>query len=310
MSHDNENKGRVSELEAAVRTWIMRTVLSLGALFAVFTVWNSVIIVKTGHVGVVSTFGSVSKESLPEGLHFVLPWIQEVHQTSVQIRGYTTPKVNSASHDLQQVHVVVSVQHYIDAALASGAYQTIGDIDQFDSEVVEPALIESIKAVTAQYTAEQLVTKRDEVRTKMAEVVQNNINKTLSARKVQGAMKIDNVAINDIEFSPSFNLSVEARVQAANLVVKAENTKAGIITEAEGLKKNKQLAADAEAYRITEASKANAAAIKREIAALKDNPQLLELRLIERWNGKLPEMTGQGQSLNLSDILKGVGSAK
>jgi regulator of protease activity HflC (stomatin/prohibitin superfamily) len=300
------NDQNQSQVESTVGGFIALGGIVLGGLFLVASIYQSVNIVATGHVGVVSTFGAVSKESLPEGLHFVLPWVQSVHQTSVQIRGYTTPKVSSASHDLQQVHVVVSVQHYIDAALASGAYQAIGDIEQFDSEVVEPALIESIKAVTAQYTAEQLVTKRDEVRTKMAEVVQANINKTLSRRGVHGAMKIDNVAINDIEFSPAFNASVEARVQAANLVTKAENTKAGIITEAEGIKKNKQLAADAEAYKITEASKANAAAIKREIEALKNNPQLLELRLIERWNGKLPEMSGQGQSLNLSDILKGI----
>lgn len=278
----------------------------LALAFVVLSIFNSFVQVSTGHVGIVSTFGAVSKEPLPEGLHMIWPWIQSVHQSSVQIRGLTTPKVNAASHDLQQVHVVVSVQHYIDASLAAAAYQAIGDIEQFDSEVVEPALIESIKAVTAAYTAEQLVTKRDEVRTKMAEVIQANINKTLSRRGVQGAMRIDNVAINDIEFSQAFNASVEARVQAINLVVKAENNKVGIITEAEGLKKNKMTEADAEAYKITESSKANAAAIKREIEALKDNPKLLELRLIEKWNGKLPEMSGQGQSLQLSEILKGM----
>ncbi len=278
----------------------------LAVVFIVATLFGSIVQVSTGHVGVVTTFGAVSKEALPEGLHLVIPWVQSVHQSSVQIRGYTTPKVNAASKDLQQVHIIVSVQHYIDAALAPAAYQAIGDIEQFDSEVVEPALIESIKAVTAQYTAEQLVTKRDEVRTKMAEVIQANINKTLSRRNVQGAMRIDNVAINDIGFSPAFNASVEARVQATNLVVKAENTKVGSITEAEGMKRNKIVGADAEAYKITEASKANAAAIKREIDALKDNPKLLHLRLIEKWNGKLPEMSGQGQSLQLSDILKGM----
>ncbi len=278
----------------------------LAALFLVASIYQATIQVRTGHVGIVTSFGKISKEPLPEGLHFVMPWVQSVHQSSVQIRGFTTPKVNAASSDMQQVHVIVSVQHYIDAALAPHAYQAIGDIDQFDTEVVEPALIESIKAVTAAYTAEQLVTKRDEVRTKMAEVIQNNINKTLARRGVQGAMRIDNVAINDIEFSPAFNASVEARVQATNLVVKAENNKVGIITEAEGLKRNKILEADAEAYKVTETSKANAEAIKREITALQSNPKLLYLRLVERWNGKLPEMSGQGQSLQLSDILKGM----
>src|SRR2546428_36559 len=93
----------------------------VAALFVVISLFMSFVQVSTGHVGVVSTFGAVSKEPLPEGLHMVWPWIQSVHQSSVQIRGYTTPKVSAASHDLQQVHMVVSVQHYIDTALAPGA---------------------------------------------------------------------------------------------------------------------------------------------------------------------------------------------
>ena len=101
--------------------------------------------------------------------------------------------------------------------------------------------------------------------------------------------------MTDFQFSEGFNLSIEEKVRAEQLALQAENEKRKRITQAEAKKREKELAADAEAYEIQKMSEARANAIKRESQALKGNPQLIQLRYVEKWNGVLPIYQSGGE---------------
>ena len=106
-------------------------------------------------------------------------------------------------------------------------------------------------------------------------------------------MKIANVAITDFDFSEEFNKAIELKVKAEQEALQAKNEKLRRVTQAEAAAEERKLAAAAEAYEIEINSKARAEAIRIEAQALKDNPALIELRSVEKWNGQLPQVNGQ-----------------
>jgi len=102
------------------------------------------------------------------------------------------------------------------------------------------------------------------------------------------------VAITDFDFSAEFNKAIEQKVRAEQEALKASNDKIRRVTQAEASAAERNLAADALAYEINQESKARADAIRREASALKNNPELIQLRLAEKWDGVLPRVSGEG----------------
>jgi regulator of protease activity HflC (stomatin/prohibitin superfamily) len=267
---------------------------------------SAFVIVDSGHVGVVRTLGAVQPDPLPEGFHFKKPFMDKVEQIDIRLTK-AREKSAAASKDLQTVETQVTVQYSLTGAVAPKTYQRIGQRDVVASTVIEPAIQESVKAVTAQYTAEQLVTKRAEVKQQIQKAIENFIDVTLQEKQVPGALKIANVAITDFEFSEEFNKAIELKVKAEQEALQALNEKTRRVTQAEAGYAERKLAADGQAYEIEAASKAKADAIAREAKALKDNPQLIQLRLAEKWDGTLPKFTGgEGVPLiNIDTVMKG-----
>ena len=173
-------------------------------------------------------------------------------------------------------------------------YQKIGPRAAVAATLITPAILESVKAVTAKYTAEELVTKRAEVKLQIQQAIEKFITVTLEKKGVQNVLNIANVAITDFDFSPEFNKAIEQKVKAEQDALKAKNEKLRRVTQAEAAAAEKTLAADATAYEIDVGSKARADAIRREAMALKDNPELIQLRVAEKWNGVLPRVSGEG----------------
>lgn len=252
---------------------------------------SAFVIVDSGHVGVVRTLGAVQPEPLPEGFHLKKPFLDKVEQIDIRLTK-AKEKSQAASKDLQTVETQVTVQYSIMGPVAPLTFQRIGKRDVVAATVIEPAIQESVKAVTAQYTAEQLVTKRAEVKQQIQKAIESFIDVTLRDKNVPTALKIANVAITDFEFSEEFNKAIELKVKAEQEALQALNEKTKRVTQAEAGYQERKLAADGEAYEIEAASKAKADAIAREAKALKDNPQLIQLRLAEKWDGTLPRFTG------------------
>jgi len=267
---------------------------------------SAFVIVESGHVGVVVTLGAVQPVPLSEGFHLKKPFMDTIVQTDIRLTKAVSKSV-AASKDLQTVQTQVSVQYSLTGAVAPRTYQRIGTRDVVAATVIGPAIQESVKAVTAQFTAEQLVTKRAEVKQQIQLAIESFIRVTLEDKDVATALTIANVAITDFEFSDEFNKAIELKVRAEQEALQAVNEKTRRVTQAEAGYQERKLAADGEAYEIEAASKAKADAIAREAKALKNNPALIQLRLAEKWDGTLPRFTG-GESIpliNIDSVMKG-----
>lgn len=266
---------------------------------------SAFVIVDSGHVGVVRTLGAVQPNPLSEGFHFKKPFMDKVEQVDIRLTKEQS-KSTAASKDLQTVQTQVTVQYSIMGPVAPKTYQRIGNRDVVAATVIEPAIQESVKAITAQFTAEQLVTKRAEVKLQIQEAIDNFITITLEEKEVPNALRIANVAITDFRFSEEFDRAIELKVKAEQEALQARNEKVKRVTQAEAAYQEKKLAADAAAYDIEARSKAKALAIEREAKALKNNPELIQLRLSEKWDGTLPKFTG-GETvpfINVDSVLK------
>lgn len=247
--------------------------------------------IETGHVGVVKVFGALQPGTLGEGFHWV-----NVFATVVEVStqtGASAAEAIGASKDLQTVHTKVTLQWSTPTDGVPCLVQKFGmEPGSWTLGIVEPAVQEVVKAVSAKYTAEELVTKRADVHKGVEEGVNEFVGKTLKDRGCQNAIRIANVAITNFEFSHEFNASIEAKVKAEQDALRAENEKRKMITEAEAKAQQLKLSADANAYQTEVESKQRAAAIERESKALQSNPQIVQLRIAERWNGVLPTYTG------------------
>ncbi len=271
-----------------------------------FLVTGVFVIVETGHVGVVRTLGAVQPEALAEGFHMKKPFMDKVEQIDIRLTA-ASAKAVSASKDLQTVQTQVTLQYSLTGALAPLIYQKIGKRSTVSLTLIEPAIQESVKAITAKYTAEELVTKRAEVKVAIQEAIDTFISITLADKEISSnALRIANVAITDFDFSEEFNKAIELKVKAEQEALQALNEKIRRVTQAEAAAEEKKLAASAQAFQIEVSSTARAAAIEREAKALRNNPQLIQLRIAEKWDGTLPKFSGGGAvpMLNVDSLLK------
>ena len=257
---------------------IVGTILAVVGVVIVLV--SSFACVPVGHQGVIKVLGEVKHDSvLPEGLNIVKPIVTRVHNMKIKLHNVSSKAVSS-SKDLQDVLTKVDIQ--MSLANVSQLFQEIGSLTVIEQVLMYPAISESVKSITARYTAEELITKRPQVKDGIVEEIKGFLSDTLKNKGLpQDSVIIMNVAITDFEFSTEFNKAIELKVKAEQQALQAKNEKIKKITDAE---------ASAEKIRIESIAKANA--ITREAQALKLNPQLIEWRRMEKWNGELPKITG------------------
>jgi prohibitin 2 len=140
--------------------------------------------------------------------------------------------------------------------------------------VIEPAAQEATKAVSAQYTAEELVTKRIEVSQKIRDALEQRLRR-------HGVI-VDNLAAVNYDFSQVFDKAIEAKVEAEQKKLTAERDLERIKVEAEQ--------ALAKARGEAEALKAKRLEITPDLLRLKQLEN--EGDAIKKWDGKLPQVTG------------------
>jgi regulator of protease activity HflC (stomatin/prohibitin superfamily) len=273
-------------------------------LFLAFlAVGSTYVIIQAGHVGVVKRLGAVQEPALNEGFHFKRPFVDEIVQVDIRLIPINT-RATAASKELQTVSTEVNVSYSVNGALAPKIFRSIGDASSVAAAVVGPAIQESVKAVTAQYTAEELVTKRAVVKQAIQQAITTFIDHTLEEKGIEHGVQLANVAITDFAFSQEFDRAIEAKVKAEQEALRAKNEKLMRVTQAEASAAERKLAAEASAYSTEVESKARADAIKREAEALRSSPEIIQLRAIEKWDGILPRIQGSGvvPFLNLGSI--------
>ncbi|MDH5462697.1 MAG: prohibitin family protein [Nitrosopumilus sp.] len=241
----------------------------------------SVKIVDAGHRGVLLHWNAVdlTQPPLEEGLHFVVPFQDEVVNIEVRTLKYASD-ARSASRDLQTVETTVTVNYHPDKESVHRLYKNLG-LD-YENRVIQPAIEETVKQVTANYNAEELITKRP--------LVKQDIEVAIRERLNQFEVVTDVISITDFEFSPLFAQAIESKVEAEQNALRAENDLRRIEVEARQTEANAIGLANAN---IAEA-KGEAEAIAIINKALAENPNYLDWLKTQTWDGKLPLVVGEG----------------
>lgn len=261
--------------------------------------------IDTGHIGVVTHFGSVQQTVLDPGIAFTRPYpFADVINVPTAVQA-TEHEAGASSSDLQGVATSITVQWAIVSNRAPCLVQGFGYGEgAWTNGIMVPAIQEVVKSVSAQYTAEHLIKSRKIVKLGIEKELESFVQKTLSEKGCNGAIKIANVAVTNFRFSQEFDKAIEAKVMAEQDALKALNEKTRRITQAEAAYQEQKLSSDAIAYKTEVESKSRADAITRESKALETNPNLVQLRIAERWDGKLPVYTGGGMPLMQMPVQK------
>lgn len=265
------------------KTKMLVIAIAVVVLLAVLGV-SMVTVVPAGHSGVVVTMGSVSETVLDEGLHLKAPFVQQVVMMNNKIQK-TEVDSNSVSKDLQTVSSGVAINYHITKDASAEIYQNIGE--QYADTVLQPAIQEAVKAVTAQYTAEELITKRS--------AVGDEIGETLSNKVSEYGILIDKFNIVNFDFSAEFNAAIEQKQVAEQNKLRAETEKEQKVIEAEAAAQQKIIAAEAEAESTLKKAEAEAAANEKLNASLNGN--VLKYQQIQKWNGQYPNVVSSDSSI-------------
>lgn len=231
---------------------------------------NPFVIVGAGERGVVLNFGAVQPTVFGEGLHFRIPFVQSVVKMDVKVHK-SQVDAESVSKDLQDTHSTIAVNYHIVPDKANWVYQSIGK--EYKERIIDPAVQEVVKAVTALYTAVELITQREKVRAE--------IKDHLKSRLIGYNILVDDFSIINFRFSQQFTQAIEAKQTAEQFALKAQRDLERIKIEAE--QKVAQAKAEAEALRLQKANISPELVKLRQIEA--------SLKAIEKWDGHMPKVT-------------------
>jgi len=242
---------------------------SIFVVIVAIIIFGSFYIVSAGERAVLITLGNPSDAIIAEGIHFKVPLIQTVQIFDVKTQKDEIDATAAASKDLQTVSAKVAVNYHLQQDSAPRIYREVGT--GYVDRILNPAIQESVKASTAQYTAEELITKREFVRESIKQLL---INKMESRGIV-----IEDVLITNFDFSETFNAAIENKVTMEQNALAAEN-------------KLKQIEFEAK-QRITQAQ-GEAEAIRIQAAAItaQGGKEYVQLQAINKWNGIMPQVTG------------------
>lgn len=252
---------------------------ALIVLAAIIVVSTSVVIVPAGSSGVVVTMGKVSDVALTEGFHLKVPFIQTVEVMSNKIQKQEV-EAAAVSKDLQSVSSNVAVNFRVASGSTASVFKNIGR--DYQSIVLLPAVQESMKSVSAKYTAEELITLRANVGEEIKETLQNKVT--------EYGIMVEKFNIVNFDFSAEFNTAIEAKQVAEQNLIKTKTEQQQAIVVAEADAKKKLIEAEAEAKAILQKAEAQAEANRKLAASL--NSTLVEYQKIQKWNGELPMSTG------------------
>lgn len=251
-------KGIISGVTAAI----------LGILALAFWPMASV---PNGHVGIITVFGKPQPEAIMPGLNYV-GFFAHVHDFNIQQQAANF-KAAAGTKDLQSVHTTVTVNYHPSSASAVALFSEVGA--DYADKLLTPAVHDRTKAVTALYTAEELITKRS----KVVMEVREGISELVRARSANRVI-VDSVVITDFGFDPQFAAAIVAKQVSEQTAQKANYD----LQKAQIDARQRIAVAEAEARAF-------------QVQAQQLTPQMLQMEWIKKWDGSLPTyMIGSGGS--------------
>lgn len=236
--------------------------------------------VGVGERGVKIRLGAVTGDVVGEGIYFRVPLVESVKNMDIKVQKEEAD-VSAASKDLQTVTSKVALNYHLDPKSVASIYQNIGS--DYKARLIDPSVQESVKATTAKFTAEELITKREQVR--------EDIKIELRDKFSTSGIIVDEINIVDFDFSDSFNAAIEAKVTAEQTALAA---------------RNKLEQVKFEAQQQIETAKAQAETIRIQAQAInaQGGTDYVNLKAIEKWNGVLPTQMVPGSTVPFINLTK------
>ncbi|MFL6399808.1 MAG: prohibitin family protein [Nitrososphaeraceae archaeon] len=249
-------------------------------IIIVIVLSQSTVVVQAGHRGVVVYLGAVENKVLGEGVHFIIPFAEQVIQLEVRTLKFQAD-ASAASNDLQEVATVIALNYHIDPNDANIIYQQLGA--DYSDRIIAPTIQESVKASVAKFNAEELITKRETAKAVIAQAIRN----TLSSRDIT----VETVFITDFKFSEAFASQVESKVVAFQKYLTEQNNLRAVQVIANQTVVQAQAQARARMANAT----GEAQAINLITEQLRQSPGYLQWKAINEWNGQMPyTLSGSG----------------
>lgn len=265
-----------------------KSFLVVPAIIILMLVWMSFYTVGPGRRGVLVRLGEVQPGVIEPGAHLKIPFVDALVELNVRVQKFSA-KETAASKDLQVVATTIAVNYHLNPASVDKLYKTVGRSQAVQARILVPAVSNAVKAVTARYNAEELISKRDVVR----EGIEKEIREALKSYSVS----IDAVSVTNFSFSREYTNAIEKKqvAQQRALQAKYELQKTKIDAQQRVVK------AEAQAKATVAAAEAEAKAMRLKRQAI--TPELIKLEAIQRWDGKLPKVSsGDGGMMSLIDL--------
>jgi regulator of protease activity HflC (stomatin/prohibitin superfamily) len=275
-------------------------VLLIIAIAGVVVVSTAAVRIPSGYRGVLLTWGKVEDRVLTEGLNFKVPFTQTVVLMNTQIQKAESTE-STATADLQEVSTTVAVNYRLDPLKVNEVYKDLRQ--DYVNRVIKPNIEESIKATTAAFRAEELITNRAAVKSTLDEILTERL----------GIFNIDvvSVSLTDFQFSSSFSAAIDAKVTAEQQALVSKNELEQIryeaqqqIIEAEATKNATIAMAEGDAQAQIIAANARAEAIRIITEQMTD--EYANYLWLQQWDGKLPAVVSkdeQGLIIDASDFI-------
>ena len=293
---------RRAEKAASVRRMVGYAGAGIVGLVGLGILLGSWYRVDEGERAVILTNGSFSEISGP-GLHFKVPFFQTARFITVRNESFRYEKVAAYSYDQQTAEMVLSVNFQISPADVENIYRQYGSADNAASRVLHPRVYEQVKNVFGQYTAQRAIQERGQLNV--------DITRNLQEALAGTGLTILSVQVENIDYTDAYEQAVEAAAKAKadierskSELLRVEQEAQQKVKQAQAEAEAKKLQADADAYATAAAGKATAEAIRERGAALRDNPDLVDLVAAERWDGKLPTSMIPGAAMPFVNLGK------
>lgn len=247
------------------------SIISLITIFSLIVFLNSFRVIGAGEIGIVTRFGDVQRTA-DSGLMFKIPFIEQVTTMDTRIQKEEVTS-SAVTKDLQDMKTTLALNYSIDKNVALKLYKEVGV--NYKDNIINPVLHESVKAGTAQYNAEAIITNRSEVKEKILEVVKDRLQPY--------GITVNDFNITDLDFSSAFNAAIEAKAVAQQEVEKAKQELEKTKIEAE--QKIAKAQAEAEAQRLQQQTLTDL---------------MIKKMWIEKWNGQLPTTATDASGLMLN----------
>lgn len=266
---------------------------TFGAFLMIIGFAGPFVEVPAGSVGVVQNFGQVQPTTLQPGLNIVIPIYQRVTNVDTRVQPHNFQEIDAASKELQTVRLTGTMNYHIDGKFASGLFQDVGT--DFAEKIIDPAFNDFIKTVVPEYSVNDILAKRDEIRTRAKD--------QLAASLTRYHIIVDDIFIANIAFSNEFQQAIEEKQVAQQRV----QTEQQILEQKRIQAQQAVAAAQGQADATVALAEGQAEANKLLAASLSD--QILQYQYIQKLTDKITVMLLPSGNQTIFDLKGLLGQA-